>query len=133
MRPMTISLRAMPKPHTYIRFGTKVYHRGFMEIGTVVAQDDEGRHRVYYPERPDLIDDWSHTDWFLRSDKTALTEADLSVRGQGVKHDPVEEFYQRVNLRAESTMLRDQKITGAHHRALEAEIALYRRRDRELD
>lgn len=40
--------------------------------------------------------------------------------------DPVEEFYRRVNERAEQDMLRGNPVTGAHHRALEAEIKAHR-------
>lgn len=40
--------------------------------------------------------------------------------------DPVRAFYARVNARAEADMLAGGPVTGAHHRALEAEIAAYR-------
>ena len=40
--------------------------------------------------------------------------------------DTVEAFYRRVNARAEADMLNGRPVTGAHHRALETEIAAYR-------
>lgn len=40
--------------------------------------------------------------------------------------DPVELFYLAVNARAEWDILAGGPVTGAHHRALEAEIAKYR-------
>lgn len=38
----------------------------------------------------------------------------------------VEAFYAAVNARAEADMLNGKPVTGAHHRALEAEIAKHR-------
>jgi hypothetical protein len=40
----------------------------------------------------------------------------------------VEAFHQAVNKRAESDMLAGNPVTGAHHRALEAEIAKWKSR-----
>lgn len=48
------------------------------------------------------------------------------VRGERMT-DAVEAFYARVNARAEADILAGRPVTGAHHRALEAEIAMYRK------
>jgi hypothetical protein len=42
-------------------------------------------------------------------------------------------FYERVNARAEADMLNGNPITGAHHRALESEIALVREKLEKLE
>ncbi len=40
----------------------------------------------------------------------------------------IEKFVERVNVRAEREMLQTKNISGAHHRAIEAELALLRNR-----
>lgn len=42
------------------------------------------------------------------------------------KRKAIEAFVARVNARAEAEMLSGKPITGAHHRALECELALLR-------
>lgn len=42
--------------------------------------------------------------------------------------DAIEKFVTRVNARAEQEMLETGNIAGAHHRAIEAELALLRKR-----
>jgi hypothetical protein len=64
--------------------------------------------------------------WQNLSKVSAAADA-LDARPQTV--DMVEAFYERVNKRAEADILNGRPITGAHHRALEAEIAIYRTRE----
>jgi hypothetical protein len=62
--------------------------------------------------------------WHLHS---LASIRDSDKEPQSTEPDPVEAFYQRVNARAEADILNGNPITGAHHRALEHEIAEHRK------
>jgi hypothetical protein len=77
---------------------------------------DEAFRRLW-EQRSEVVPDWIHigdeelTLWFWRA-------ATLAERERAVT-----EFVQRVNARAEAEMLKTHRIEGAHHRAIEAELA----------
>lgn len=56
---------------------------------------------------------------------TGNTDSLMTLAKAATRH-VVERFYLAVNARAEAEMLAGKPVTGAHHRALEAEIAAYR-------
>lgn len=58
--------------------------------------------------------------------KPVISIVGAGSNAQKAAYALVEQFYQRVNERAEKDMLAGNPVTGAHHRALEAEIAIVR-------
>ena len=60
---------------------------------------------------------------FFVAQEWDVTDAPLCAE---VIRAAIVEFYEQVNARAEADMLAGNPITGAHHRALEAQIVIVR-------
>jgi hypothetical protein len=90
------------------------------EIATLVEQTIEG-----LIEEALVVGDTGRMEFDLAGARGVITKV-LSDY-EALRPDPVEAFYVAVNARAEAEMLNGKPVTGAHHRALEAEILAYRK------